>query len=96
MYVSSGQWIQILTPFQFDDLRRNFILNPQNVGYIHRCKVTTNSSLKGLRIKPFKNCALKRATDDQLLKLTAYLIAIAELSDFSALDHKACIQHWMV
>ena len=43
--------------------------------------------MQGLRIKPFRNCALKRATDDQLVKLTAYLIGIKDLTDFSSLNH---------
>jgi len=55
----------------FDDLRRNFIMNPQN----------------GLLIRPFKHCLKNRGTDQELLKLTEYLIAIAELDDFSDLDH---------
>lgn len=56
----------------FDDLRRNFLMNPQN----------------GLKIKPFKNAHLNRTTDRELLKLSKYLRSIARLDDFSSLNHK--------
>ncbi|KAL6178972.1 hypothetical protein ACLB2K_050488 [Fragaria x ananassa] len=55
----------------FDDLRRNFVMNPQN----------------GLVIKPFRKAHSSRDTDQELIKLTSYLLAIAELDDLSALDH---------
>ncbi|KAK1321196.1 Ubiquitin-like domain-containing CTD phosphatase [Acorus calamus] len=55
----------------FDDLRRNFVMNPQN----------------GLIIKPFRKAHLNRGTDQELMKLTRYLLAIAELDDLSLLDH---------
>ncbi|XP_059648195.1 ubiquitin-like domain-containing CTD phosphatase [Cornus florida] len=56
----------------FDDLRRNFVMNPQN----------------GLAIKPFKQAHSNRDKDQELVKLTHYLLAIAELDDISHLDHK--------
>ncbi|XP_061365743.1 ubiquitin-like domain-containing CTD phosphatase [Gastrolobium bilobum] len=56
----------------FDDLRRNFVMNPQN----------------GLIIKPFRKAHANRDSDQELVKLTQYLLAIAELDDFSKLDHK--------
>ncbi|KAL5562861.1 hypothetical protein UlMin_032608 [Ulmus minor] len=55
----------------FDDLRRNFVMNPQN----------------GLIIKPFKKAHQNREGDQELVKLTQYLLAIAELDDLSTLDH---------
>ncbi|PON46309.1 Ubiquitin domain containing protein [Parasponia andersonii] len=55
----------------FDDLRRNFVMNPQN----------------GLTIKPFKKAHSSRESDQELVKLTEYLLAIAELDDLSTLDH---------
>ncbi|GMH23930.1 hypothetical protein Nepgr_025773 [Nepenthes gracilis] len=55
----------------FDDLRRNFVMNPQN----------------GLTIKPFKKAHSNRSSDRELMKLTQYLLAIAELDDLSMLDH---------
>ncbi|KAK6915937.1 Ubiquitin-like domain [Dillenia turbinata] len=55
----------------FDDLRRNFVMNPQN----------------GLTIKPFKKAHASRDSDQELVKLTQYLLAIAELDDLSNLDH---------
>ncbi|KAJ0879674.1 putative protein-serine/threonine phosphatase [Helianthus annuus] len=56
----------------FDDLRRNFVMNPQN----------------GLTIKPFRKAHENRDTDRELVKLTQYLLAIADLDDISVLDHK--------
>lgn len=55
----------------FDDLRRNFVMNPQN----------------GLVIRPFRKAHLNRSKDKELVRLTGYLLAIAELSDLSSLDH---------
>ncbi|KAJ4799498.1 Ubiquitin-like domain-containing CTD phosphatase [Rhynchospora pubera] len=55
----------------FDDLKRNFAMNPQN----------------GLTIRPFRRAHMNRGTDQELVKLTQYLMAIAELSDISLLDH---------
>ena len=56
----------------FDDLRRNFLMNPSN----------------GLRIRPFKNAHTTRSTDRELVKLSIYLKKIATLSSFEGLDHK--------
>ena len=56
----------------FDDLSRNFLMNPHN----------------GLKIRPFKNAHRLRHTDRELEKLTDYLEAIAELSDLSKLRHR--------
>ena len=56
----------------FDDLRRNFLMNPTN----------------GLKIKPFKNAHTSRNTDKELIKLSAYLKKIASLASFDGLDHK--------
>lgn len=56
----------------FDDLRRNFVMNPQN----------------GLAIRPFKKAHVNRDNDKELVKLTQYLLAIAELDDLSDLDHR--------
>ncbi|KAL0384595.1 UNVERIFIED_CONTAM: Ubiquitin-like domain-containing CTD phosphatase [Sesamum radiatum] len=56
----------------FDDLRRNFVMNPRN----------------GLTIKPFRKAHANRDNDQELVKLTQYLLAIAELDDLSALDHR--------
>ncbi|KAJ3707736.1 hypothetical protein LUZ61_011441 [Rhynchospora tenuis] len=55
----------------FDDLKRNFVMNPQN----------------GLTIRPFRRAHMNRGSDQELVKLTQYLMAIAELSDISLLDH---------
>ncbi|CAI9103798.1 OLC1v1002356C1 [Oldenlandia corymbosa var. corymbosa] len=55
----------------FDDLRRNFVMNPQN----------------GLTIKPFRKAHANRSNDQELVKLTQYLLAIADLEDLSSLDH---------
>lgn len=55
----------------FDDLKRNFVMNPQN----------------GLTIKPFRKAHANRDSDQELVKLTQYLLAIAEFDDLSNLDH---------
>uniref|UniRef100_A0A2P2HZU0 Ubiquitin-like domain-containing CTD phosphatase 1 n=2 Tax=Hirondellea gigas TaxID=1518452 RepID=A0A2P2HZU0_9CRUS len=55
----------------FDDLRRNFLMNPQN----------------GLKIKAFRNAHENRDTDVELLKLAVYLKDIAVLQDLSKLRH---------
>ena len=47
----------------FDDLRRNFVMNPEN----------------GLKIRPFRKAHLNRDTDRELVGLTKYLLAIAKL-----------------
>lgn len=56
----------------FDDIRRNFVMNPRN----------------GLKIAPFKNASLIRTSDRELLDLLEYLKLIAPLSDISKLSHK--------
>lgn len=57
----------------FDDIRRNFLMNPQS----------------GLRIKPFSQSHLNRSTDKELLKLATYLKKIAEnCDDFTKLNHR--------
>ncbi|KAK7063089.1 Ubiquitin-like domain-containing CTD phosphatase 1 [Halocaridina rubra] len=55
----------------FDDLRRNFLMNPQN----------------GLKIRPFRQAHMNRATDRELVRLALYLEDISELSDISVLNH---------
>ncbi|KFK32196.1 hypothetical protein AALP_AA6G209900 [Arabis alpina] len=55
----------------FDDLRRNFVMNPQN----------------GLKIRPFRKAHVNRDKDEELVMLTQYLLTIAELDDLSSLDH---------
>ena len=56
----------------FDDLKRNFLMNPQN----------------GLRIEPFKNAHTNRYKDDELRKLAIYLKKISTLDDLTTLKHK--------
>lgn len=65
------QWNKTNT-VMFDDLRRNFLMNPQN----------------GLKIRPFKEAHFNRGTDKELKKLAKYLTYIAKLDDFSSLDHR--------
>ncbi|CAI5460443.1 unnamed protein product [Closterium sp. Yama58-4] len=55
----------------FDDLRRNFVMNPRN----------------GLTIRPFRRAHANRHSDRELAHLTEYLLAIADLDDWSHLDH---------
>lgn len=56
----------------FDDIGRNFLMNPQN----------------GLKIRPFMKAHLNREKDRELYKLSQYLKEIAKLDDFSGLNHK--------
>ncbi|KAI1285587.1 Ubiquitin-like domain-containing CTD phosphatase 1 [Halotydeus destructor] len=55
----------------FDDIRRNFLMNPQN----------------GLRIKAFREAHKNRETDRELIKLAQYLKIIAQMDDISTLNH---------
>ena len=41
-----------------------------------------------LQIKPFRQAHLNRDTDKELLKLSKYLKDIADLDDFTQLNHK--------
>eukprot|EP00887_Chlorella_sp_A99_P002141 scaffold21.g2141.t1 len=68
----------------FDDLRRNYLLNKQAGGGAPA--LLTN----GLVIRPFRKAHLTRATDRELLYLSAYLAKIAPLESLSGLNHK----HW--
>ncbi|RWS30193.1 ubiquitin-like domain-containing CTD phosphatase 1 isoform X2 [Leptotrombidium deliense] len=56
----------------FDDIRRNFLMNPQN----------------GLRIKAFRDALRNRETDRELKNLAVYLKKIAEMDDLSKLNHR--------
>jgi len=56
----------------FDDVSRNFLLNPLN----------------GLKIRPFKRAHFTRTTDRELFNLTEYLMFIAQYDDLSKLDHR--------
>ena len=66
------QWAPHNT-IMFDDLSRNFLMNPQ-------C---------GLKIRPCRKMtiATNREQDDELLRLTQYLLLIAPLPSFEQLDH---------
>jgi ubiquitin-like domain-containing CTD phosphatase 1 len=56
----------------FDDIRRNFMMNPKS----------------GLRIRPFSQAHLNRHKDRELLKLSQYLKNIADHDDFDKLNHR--------
>lgn len=57
----------------FDDIRRNFLMNPSS----------------GLRIKAFSHCHINRSKDKELLKLATYLKNIAQnCDDFNKLNHR--------
>ncbi|XP_066277604.1 ubiquitin-like domain-containing CTD phosphatase 1 [Branchiostoma lanceolatum] len=60
------------TTIMFDDIRRNFLMNPQN----------------GLRVRPFREAHLNRHKDRELKRLGRYLRDIAPLDDFSQLNHR--------
>uniref|UniRef100_A0A0A0KPW7 protein-serine/threonine phosphatase n=1 Tax=Cucumis sativus TaxID=3659 RepID=A0A0A0KPW7_CUCSA len=61
----------------FDDHHDNYVMNPQN----------------GLPIKGFSITRGNRDTDQELMKITQYLLAIAKLDDLSHLDHNNWEQH---
>ena len=54
-----------------DDLRRNYVMNPQN----------------GLVIRPYRHAARNRSSDQELSGLKEYLLKIASLPDLSGLRH---------
>ncbi|XP_041985205.1 ubiquitin-like domain-containing CTD phosphatase 1 [Aricia agestis] len=57
----------------FDDIRRNFIMNPKS----------------GLKIRPFRQAHLNRDRDRELVHLSTYLREIAQYcEDFDTLNHK--------
>lgn len=55
-----------------DDLRRNYVMNPQN----------------GLVIRAYKHAHIYRETDKELLYLTEYLERIANKPTLSKLNHR--------
>ena len=56
-----------------DDIRRNFMMNPQS----------------GLRIRPFRRAHFSRDNDKELLRLIKYLKDIAQsCPDFTSLNHR--------
>ncbi|KAL0918948.1 hypothetical protein M5K25_010998 [Dendrobium thyrsiflorum] len=61
-----------MNTIMLDDLRRNFVMNPQN----------------GLTVRPFRKAHLNRSSDQELAKLIQYLLAISELPDLSSLNHR--------
>lgn len=56
----------------FDDVRRNFLMNPQN----------------GLKIKAYREAPKNRSTDKELLYLGKYLEKISDMEDLSSLNHR--------
>lgn len=57
----------------FDDIRRNFIMNPKN----------------GLKIRPFRQAHFNRSKDEELLHLSKYLKYLAKnCDDFSSINHR--------
>jgi ubiquitin-like domain-containing CTD phosphatase 1 len=60
------------TTIMFDDLRRNFLLNPAN----------------GLRIEACRNLPATRGSDSELAALAQYLVALARLPSFEGLNHR--------
>ncbi|XP_075887921.1 ubiquitin-like domain-containing CTD phosphatase 1 isoform X2 [Nelusetta ayraudi] len=67
-----GDFYNRKNTIMFDDIGRNFLMNPQN----------------GLKIRPFMKAHLNREKDKELHKLSQYLKEIAKLDDFSGLNHK--------
>eukprot|EP00392_Amoebophrya_sp_AT5.2_P002318 g2323.t1 len=56
----------------FDDLSRNFLLNPQ----------------QGLKIRPFRNALVNGQADEELRKLERYLLLIKDCASFAGLNHR--------
>lgn len=56
----------------FDDIRRNFMMNPRN----------------GLRIRPYRKAHTNRSTDHELLKLMKYLRKLALYDDLTEFNHR--------
>lgn len=70
-----GKFPEFYSPsntIMFDDLRRNFLMNPQT----------------GLKIQPFRNAHVALHTDTELRGLARYLKDIAKLDSFLSLNHK--------
>ncbi|GLD70599.1 ubiquitin-like domain-containing CTD phosphatase 1 isoform X2 [Lates japonicus] len=67
-----GEFYNRKNTIMFDDIGRNFLMNPQN----------------GLKIRPFTRAHLNREKDRELYKLAQYLKEIAKLDDFTGLNHK--------
>lgn len=55
----------------FDDIRRNFLMNPKN----------------GLKIKAFREAYRNKDKDKELFYLSEYLKRIAHLDDLTTLNH---------
>jgi ubiquitin-like domain-containing CTD phosphatase 1 len=66
------QYYNAKNTIMVDDLRRNFLMNPEN----------------GLKIRPFCHAQLARETDKELLYLKEYLLLIAKLDNFSNVNHR--------
>lgn len=70
MYPAAGHGPH--STIMFDDLRRNFLMNPS-------C---------GLRIEACRNMPAIRGSDRELLHLSKYLLALAALPSFEGVDHR--------
>jgi len=65
-----GKYYSHKNTIMFDDVQRNFIMNPEN----------------GLRIRPFRNGPQARFTDNELNKLADFLDKIYDTPDFTTLN----------
>lgn len=68
----SNQMYNADNTIMFDDLQRNFLMNPQN----------------GLRIKAFRNGPTIGRDDTELVELAEYLLMIKDLPSLKPLNHK--------
>ncbi|KAJ9538206.1 hypothetical protein OSB04_030939 [Centaurea solstitialis] len=64
-----------------------FFVERSNGDYT-RSELCDEPTQNGLTIKPFRKAHANRDSDRELVKLTQYLLAIADLDDISILDHK--------
>lgn len=99
-----GEFYNRKNTIMFDDIGRNFLMNPQNglkVDGQHPLSsplfLSNAVSMWGPtncicvhQIRPFMKAHLNREKDRELYKLSQYLKEIAKLDDFSGLNHK----HW--
>ena len=67
-----GKYYNPKNTIMFDDVKRNFIMNPKN----------------GLTIKPFRDAHFNRGTDNELELLSDFLEKIYDKEDFRELDLK--------
>eukprot|EP00127_Corallochytrium_limacisporum_P002456 Clim_evm13s128 gene=Clim_evmTU13s128 len=67
-----GEYYGPKNTIMFDDLKRNFLMNPKN----------------GLRVHQFRRAPITRSSDTELVKLADYLLTIHDEEDLTELNHR--------